>query len=376
MFIHWDVFFLNYPKTKPEYLALVFFLYDENGNKIIGLNKIKPDGTYGFMVPNGKYRLVVFDNGENIYDGRIFNVSDNIVNKNIGLSLWEQIIESARETANMVNEQVLDNPIVENANTYIAPTVFTSVSVSTVVSIPWWSLVRYLQYFFTEPLAWLFRRKKRGWGVVYDSISKQPIDLAVVRLYSKKTGNLISSKVTDSQGRYTFLVSEGDYLLEVVKPSMIFPSKVLANIEEDKEYTDIYHGETITIGKEQKGVITANIPVDSQEEKISDKEILKNNFWYKIRKKISIVGPLFSMISFVISPTVLIGSFTVFHLFLFLLFKRLVAQKEVNKWGIILDAKNGKPLSQSIVRIFSPEYNKMLETQVTDRHGKIWIPCW
>jgi len=350
------------PTEQDRIFGINTLLYDENNNLILEVNKIGSDGAYGFMVKNGRYKLVVFDNGEKIYEGKLFTVKNNIINQDIGLTFFEKIIQ--------VVEDVLNNPVVEETNKYVAPATVGVVSVSTLVAIPWWNITTYFQYIFTEPLAWFFRRKKKGWGVVYNSITKKPIDLAVVRLYDKVSGRLLKSKVTDKEGRYSFLVSEGDYNLEVIKPSMIFPSNILMDTKEDKQFVNLYHGETISITRDQKGIITANIPIDSQDAKLSDKDILRGNFWYRIQKNISAIGPIFSIISFAILPTLLIGSFAVIHITLYLLFKRLAAKEKVNKWGIILDAKTGKPLAGTVAKIYSPEYNKMLEAQVTDRHGR------
>jgi len=314
------------------------------------------------MVRNGKYRLVVYDNGEKIYDGRLFNVKNNIINRDIGLTLWEQVVKAVKE--------VLDNPIVEETNDYVAPTAVSVVAVSTFVAMPWWSFINYFQSFFTEPLAWLFRRKKKGWGVVYNSITKKPIDLAVVRLYDKTTGKLLKSRVTDKQGRYSFLVSDGSYTLQVVKPNMVFPSNILKNISEDKQFVNLYHGDDIIIGKDQKGIITANIPVDPSDAPITDKEVIRQNIKYKIHKNISLLGPILALVSLAVSPTILIGLFAVLHILLYFIFNRLIAKEKVNKWGVILDAKTGQPVAGTVTKIYSPEYNKMLEAQVTDRHGR------
>jgi hypothetical protein len=373
--------FSHVPTEESRIFGISVFLYDENDNPVISLNRINDDGTYGFMVENSRYKLVVFDNGTEIYNGRLFSVKNNIINKNIGLSLWEQIIETATEilgevgdlalgVGGLVNDEVLNNPAVEKANQYAAPAVVTVASVTTIVSIPWWSLVHYLQYFFTEPLAWLFRRRKKGWGVIYNSITKQPVDLAVVRLYDKKTGKLLKSKVTDSQGRYSFLVSEGEYSLEVIKPDMSFPSTFLMETDDDHQFTDLYHGETININQNQKGVITANIPVDAKDAEISDAVVIRRHLRDRIKKNIHFVGPIFAIISLAISPSAIIVLFTVIHLLLFLIFNRLALVQKTTKWGMVIDATTGEPISGSVAKIYSPEYNKMLESQVTDSHGR------
>ncbi len=276
--------------------------------------------------------------------------------------MFEQIIK--------VIQTVIDDPVVEQVNSYVAPAVVSVVSVTTVAAIPWITLINYIQYLFTEPLAWFFRRRKKGWGVVYNSITKKPVDLAVVRLKDKKTGMIIKSKVTDKEGRYNFLVSGGEYIIEVIKPNMLFPSSILKDALEDKQFTNLYHGESINIAQNQKGIITANIPLDQAGITDTDKQIIRKNYWHKIQKNISLIGPIFSIVSFIIFPSILIGSFAVVHIILYLLFKRLVAKEKVNKWGVILDATTGKPVAGTITKIYSPEYNKMLETQVTDSHGR------
>ena len=64
------------------------------------------------------------------------------------------------------------------------------------------------------------------------------------------------------------------------------------------------------------------------------------------------------------------ASLTVFHLILFLLFRRLARRQKVGNWGVVYDAKTRKPLGKSIARIFSPEYDRMLEAYVTDKYGR------
>jgi hypothetical protein len=39
-------------------------------------------------------------------------------------------------------------------------------------------------------------------------------------------------------------------------------------------------------------------------------------------------------------------------------------------WGMAIDGKTKKPLSRAVIRIFDKKYNKLLETQVTDKNGK------
>ena len=91
------------------------------------------------------------------------------------------------------------------------------------------------------------RKKREKWGVVYNSLTKLPVDLVIVRLFSIDTNRLVQSKVTDGQGRYSFVVNPGRYRLEVKKMNFTFPSLLLKDWQSDSEKTDIYHGEQISV---------------------------------------------------------------------------------------------------------------------------------
>lgn len=340
-------------------------LVDAAGTIFIGANQKNPlltesEGVYGFMVPNGRYRVIVRQDGKERYKDGVINVTNNIVNQKIVL------------TPSVINllTNGINNPTVQTTNKYVAPAVAALATINAIASIPWWNFWYYLQYLFTEFIPWLFRRKRKGWGVVYNSITKAPIDLAVVRLYEASSKKLLQSKITDKQGRYIFLAETGQYYLEVYKSGFDFPSEFLKSTGEDKKYSDIYHGEVITVREGEKGAIIANIPMDQHELKASDKQIFRDHFWQAIKNNISYIGPIFGIVALIISPGWIMAALTIFHIILFLLFRRLARKQKAKSWGVVYNAKNKKPLAKSIARIFSPEYNRMLEAYVTDRYGR------
>jgi hypothetical protein len=61
------------------------------------------------------------------------------------------------------------------------------------------------------------RQMQNYWGIVYDSVSKQPLDPAVVKLIDAKTGKVISTCITNLKGRYGFLTAPGKYKILVKK---------------------------------------------------------------------------------------------------------------------------------------------------------------
>lgn len=93
------------------------------------------------------------------------------------------------------------------------------------------------------------------WGTVYDSENGKPIDLALVRLIRADNKKIIESKVTDHEGRFGFIVTPGEYLLNISKEKYLFPSKV------DKSG---YHGEIFSVTSATEGLIKINVPIDSK----------------------------------------------------------------------------------------------------------------
>ncbi|MCX6745912.1 MAG: hypothetical protein NTX00_02725 [Candidatus Parcubacteria bacterium] len=233
------------------------------------------------------------------------------------------------------------------------------------------SVLPYLHLLFIEPFLWFFRGKRRKWGIVYDALTKLPVSLAVVRLYSKENKRLIQTKVTDKEGRYLLIVKEtGQYYLSVTKPDYIFPTRYLREEKQDVKYLDLYHGEEIEV-TQKGGVVTANIPLDPRERKmLTEKEAVKSYLLKNVRLMVSYIGMILALLIILIYPTIITVSALVIHIILFLLFRRLIVPPKPKSWGIIYDEKSKQPIGQGIVRIFEIRFNKLLETQVTDSKGR------
>jgi hypothetical protein len=104
------------------------------------------------------------------------------------------------------------------------------------------------------------RKKIRPWGVVYDSITKQPLDPALVSLRNLKNEE-ISSAITDIDGRYGFFMEPGEYKIVVNKTNYVFPSKNLFGATRDELYDNLYFAENFKI-EEFGEIISKNIPLD------------------------------------------------------------------------------------------------------------------
>ncbi len=363
------------------------------------------NGTYGWIVPNGRYVIQATKLGFYKRTTPGLTIDNNVVNVSISLiaeppslsdsinpdaSLAENITNVAKnlaaktkaatqrtaekvvDTAKIVNEAA-DNPEVEKAASHVvAPATVSVIAVSTVPFLTFADVFPFLRFLFLQPLMLLGLRRRSGWGQVYNALNKLPVDLATVRLINATTGKIVQSKVTDKKGRYAFVVEPGEYRLEISKGAMTFPSTLLAAYKNDGQKTDIYHGEPIKVS-EEGAVITANIPLDPLGEHKKPLRLIWERFARKLQWILSWVGFGVTIVSLYIAPRWYVWVLLGVHLVFTALFWRLAKPPKVKSWGIVYDAGTKEPLSNAVARLFSSQFNKLVATQITDRKGRYYF---
>ncbi len=281
---------------------------------------------------------------------------------------------SENETINFLRTEFFDNPQVEQASqNVVTPALITLALVNTLptaIALSF-NVLPYLYLVFSEPFLWFFRRKRKKWGIIYDSLTKVPVSLAVVRLYNKANNQLLQTKVTDKEGRYLMIVKEpGEYYITVTKPGYIYPTKYLSDAKEDTKYLDLYHGEAIKVTV-KGAVLTTNIPLDPVDKKmVAEKNAVQNYIINNLRLMLAYLGLSLAVLVLIIYPTVITIASLILHIILFIIFRRLIVPPKPKSWGIVYDQKTKEPLTHAIVRIFDTKFNKLLETQVTDGKGR------
>lgn len=288
---------------------------------------------------------------------------------NVAVQVASQQLQKSAKAARVV----MNTPAVQTANTAVvvpAMTVAASAAVGTAVSaavgLP--QAFLYLQFLFTQPFYLLRRRKAQKSGVIFNSISNMPVDLAVVRVIDEETNKVVKSRVTDIHGRYEFFVDAGQYRLEVSKPQHLFPSALLAGKTEADKYTNLYNGGGLK--EETEALLNYNAPVDPAHTEEKIETILSNAWKRKIGAVVSSFGIISALVSYVVTPKPWILGMVGVHTALFFLMRRLARTPQPKNWGIVLDQKTKQPLARAVVRIFDTQYNKLLETQVTDAKGR------
>ena len=319
------------------------------------------DGAYRYYLPTGEYRYHIIKDGWATVDSEFSMSSSGPVGQNITLQKPPQ-----NPVAAVL--RVIRTPQTEAVAQTVAPVaVIAAISVTTAAA-GGINLLNYLRFLLTQPLLLLRRRKRDKWGLVYNSLSKRPIDLVIVRLVDATTGTIKQTRITDALGRYAFIVQTGNYRIQVVKPGYVYPSQYLANEKIDVDFVDLYHNEPIAAAA--SAVLTPNIPIDPIENAEVPSEIIKKTRWRLAQRVLSVGSLVVAIAAVVIQPSSIMIGLAVVQVLFFVLFRRLAVPAKPKNWGITYDGKTRKPLKRAIIRIFDKKYNKLLETQLTDKDGK------
>lgn len=268
-----------------------------------------------------------------------------------------------------VRDYLADPENSSKVNTAVATTTALVLMTPTVVNIAiGFSNILPQFLYFASQVFQLFglRKRRKPWGVVFNSQTGQPVSLAIVRIYDPQYNRLLEQVVTDSQGRYGFLVKAGTFSLDVIKTGFTFPSKE----KKPGFYEKIYLKGKFKIASSGQ-TIAFNIPLDPRVREQSFNLFLFfirfNKYLQKIRWPLLILGVIFALVMIIVHLSFIYVLSLVFYLLLGLL--EYLRTRRARPYGIVSDIY-GHPLSLAIVRIYEKKTNRLLETDVTDSEGR------
>ncbi len=339
-------------------------------------------GGIGWYVPNGLYRVTAAH--DQYIDVEItVRVSNNILIPSLNLLSIEEegILDQITEIlpgpisdivvsiGGTINE-FRESPAAQVSADISKPIIVASVATSAAVLVTSFNFLPFLQYLYTFPVMFFARRRRENFGVVYHSITKVPISLAVVRLISEQ-GRLIKSIVTDELGRYFLKASPGRYRIEVRKDDLKFPSEYLRGKKSDGGFLDIYTDGFIEV-TEADITIAANIPLDPSDLSAmhAPRRILFKRFLRIFQLVAAPAGLLLAFYVLIIQPSVLTLGGVLIQLSMFGATHVLIQPKKRRGWGIVREYGTNVPITNAIVRLFEPKFNKLIETQITDAKGR------
>jgi hypothetical protein len=270
-------------------------------------------------------------------------------------------------------KEIINTPVgsvVTKAITTTTATVVTAFSLPEIILMPLRLLLLVLSLLG-------FYKKAKPWGVVYDSVTKRPLDPAYVILKNKK-GKDVTSAITDLDGRYGFLADPGVYTMAANKTHYAFPSKQLAGKTKDEVYSNLYFGESIEI-KTREDIINKNIPLDPvgfdwNEFAKQDKRLLTfYSRWDAVMRKgldgMFYVGFGVAIIALLAAPYPY--NLIIFGVYIFLSILRMLGFKP-KPFGYVFDNATKTALSYAIVRIMLADSNTQITYRVTDKFGRYY----
>lgn len=280
--------------------------------------------------------------------------------------------------------QILRTPIEKIEETKIVQMAPLAIYGLIILSSPFWLLeLLNLIYYFFHRFLFLFglRKKSKPWGMVYDSETKKPVELAIVRIFQIKTGKLLQTQVTDHKGRFGFLVNPGTYRITVSKYQYKFFSK-----KKDEAQTgpheEVYYGGEIEV-PDYQAVVKVNIPGDPKETLLTQVErpesLVKRIrvIVGEIAEALLWVGLVLSVLIVIFKPTFLNFAVLPFYgLPIGLSFFK--KRNQPKTFGKVFDGENNRPLAKAQIRIFNPQNKRLLGLTLSDnlgRYGFVGIPA-
>jgi len=215
-----------------------------------------------------------------------------------------------------------------------------------------------------------FWRKRYPWGVVYDAVTKQPIMLATVRLYSlQQMKKLAETDVTSKVGVFSFFPKAGKYVVMATKSGYEFPSRLVRGAT-DGEYARVYHGEQIEFDQD-RGVVEVSIPMDPMEAKVD----WKFKVMTFVRRRLHWFSRVMLIVGWVLALVAVVGGEGEIHGLFLLLYTGLLGvqlwliYRTRNTWGSVVD-RSGNSVEGVQLDLIDPAFEKLVQRRVSDGAGK------
>ncbi len=219
----------------------------------------------------------------------------------------------------------------------------------------------------SRPVYLDFRRKRSGFGIVFNSRTGEPEDTAVIRLRDYH-GQIVRTAVSDKQGRYRVAVPKGEYTVEVAKAGFVFPSAALKN-KTNPFFDNLLPSARIIV--KDYGTITKNIPIDpAQPGKGPSVFSMRMGLSKGLQHSLAFFGTLVAFAIVLMQKTNWLA-WAIFAVYFLVMVRRMLSYRPAKPpYGTVKDAATGQPMQQVVVRLIEQKFNKVLDTQVTSPQGR------
>jgi hypothetical protein len=232
-----------------------------------------------------------------------------------------------------------------------------------------------LPYFIIQVILGLlsllgFRKKGNITGYVYNSLSKEPVSQAIVRVFNE-SHELIWTDVTDSNGYFRSTdLDEVNYYIKVTARNYSFPSKIVFG-KTDFPLENVYNGELFE-ARDRK-IPNFSIPMDQSEVGEFEKRFARFVFgtkalWKSLHILLFLVGLIFSFYALTVTDEW--WNYLIIALYLPALISLIVSLfSNREKYGFVKDEAN-KIVEGAIVALNETDFGKLVSKRVTDYMGR------
>lgn len=226
----WGIVF---DKNTGTPVAFARMILTQDG-KTISTQTTDLQGKYGFSANKGKYQVFISHSDyldfvsdiEVGYDGEIISKDFEVSAKT-----RDDVNSSLRWTFYKLKKQISNNLFVLNTTIFSIGFVYTLFAITNHLTLLNYVILSlYLFQFVLMFVFYLFKDKESG--QVTDIASGLPVPGAIVRIFDEE--RQIDIAITDSQGRYSFILEPGSYFIKASANGYVFPSDDTPNIVKDK----------------------------------------------------------------------------------------------------------------------------------------------
>lgn len=282
----------------------------------------------------------------------------DVVNK-----VTEDITSALDDTIGQLDSEDLN--IITTTTTVVTVTTAVAVVAGGIGSIPYFLL----QLFLNILSLFGFGKGKKPIGFVYDSVTKEPVSQAIVRIFNEEN-RMVWSDVTDSKGYFSAKLESGKYRIVARAPMYKFPSSVVFG-GEDYPLTNVYHGEAFVVRGEED--INYAVPLDPIE--ASKLRVWWESIWGRVKYIVTVlhvilflVGVTFAFYTYYVTPSFL--SLLVLLLFVptfFFILRNIFVNRD--RYGVVYDRERNR-LEGIVIGLRESEFDKIIAKRVSDRRGR------
>ena len=194
------------------------------------------------------------------------------------------------------------------------------------------------------------RKNKKTWGLVYNALTKEPVQFAIVRAFNSIDNSFVKQSITDTQGKYGFVLDSGNYIIKV----------------EQSGYEPF--NKNISVNRTEE-IVNLDIPLTKAE---SENIFFKINEYFRKSLKIfslilSIIGIIFTILAIVFSPNVInIIIFVIYDIQIII----YIALQPPRGWGYIYNSQTNERVNGAFVRLFDTKEGRQIDVQMVDTKGR------